>query len=77
MRKTIDEIKFELSITPQKDAFRLLSKEEQQYYWGTQGPIITFTTEEMKPAPRFKIVRRKKKVSKLSPPLFPTSFPNN
>ncbi len=77
MRKTIDEIKFELSTKPKKDAFRLISKEEQQYYWGTQRPIITFTTKELEPAPRSKTLRRKKKLSKLSPLLFPTSFPNN
>lgn len=77
MRKTIDEIKLELSKTPKQNSFRLISKEEQLYYWGTQRSSITFTTKELEPVSKAKILRRKKKLPKLSPLLFPTSFPNN
>lgn len=77
MRKTIGEIKFELSTTPKQESFRLISKEEQQYYWGTQRPFISFTAKEMEPAPKSRILIIKNKLSKLSPFLFPTSFPNN
>ncbi len=77
MRKTIDEIKFELFTTPKRASFRLISKEEQQYYWGTQRPFISFTPEEMEPVPKSKILLRKKKLPKVSPFLIPTSFPNN
>ncbi len=77
MRKTIDEVKIELFSTPKQDAFRLISKEEQQDYWGSQRPFLSFTPKEMEPAPKSKMLHKKKKRSKISPILFPTSFPNN
>ena len=77
MRKTIDEIKFELSNTPKRNSFRLIGKEEQQSYWGTQHPLLSFTAKELESTEKSKILLRKKKRSKVSPLLIPTSFPNN
>lgn len=77
MRKTIDEIKVELSTTPKQDSFRLISKEEQQFYWGTQRPLLSFTPKELAATQKSKILLRKKKRPKVSPLLIPTSFPNN
>jgi len=77
MRKTIDEIKRELSNTPKRDSFRLISKEEQLFYWGTQGHFLSFLPEEIEPTPKSKVLFRKKKSLKVSPLLIPTSFPNN
>ena len=76
MRKTIDEIKFELNTTPKRDAFRLISKEEQLYYWGTQRSFLSFLPD-VEPTPKSKVLLKKNKPLKVSPLLIPTSFPNN